>query len=81
MKIIDGASIILHKAWSIRLTILSIILTGIEATLAMLDADLLGIPPGTFAILAGVVSVSAMIARVVAQPVMQRQVKKEEDDA
>lgn len=58
---------ILSRAWSVRLMALATVLSGAEAALAMLTPEILGIPQGVFAALAGVVSMAALVARVVAQ--------------
>ena len=62
---------ILVKAWSIRLILLSGLLSGIEYAMPSIISyvEPLGlVPKGSFALLAVVVSGSAAIARIVAQP-------------
>jgi hypothetical protein len=58
---------ILTKAWSVRLMAVAALLSGAEAALAFLTPELLGVPPGVFAALAGGASMGALIARVMAQ--------------
>lgn len=79
MKIVEGAGVVLSRAWSVRLTALAIVLSGLETAVAMLDAELLGVAPGRFAALAGIVSIAAMVARVVAQPAMQDEIAEKSD--
>ena len=55
---------ILRRAWSIRLMVLAGVLTACEAILP-LYAD--AMPRGTFAIASGIVIVTALVARVLAQ--------------
>lgn len=62
---------ILRKAWSIKLVILAAIMSGLEVALGFADASLLGMPRGVFAALAGVVSLLALPARLIAQRSMQ----------
>ncbi|WP_339112296.1 lysozyme [Thioclava sp. GXIMD2076] len=58
---------VLLRAWSIRLILLTAVLSGLEVVVSLLDADLLGMPPGAFAALAGLISIAATIARLVQQ--------------
>ncbi|MER5172677.1 glycoside hydrolase family protein, partial [Thioclava kandeliae] len=58
---------VLLRAWSIRLILLTAVLSGLEVVVSLLDADTLGIPRGAFAALAGIISVAAMVARLVQQ--------------
>ena len=55
---------ILRRAWSIRLMLLAGVLTACEAILP-LYAD--AMPRGTFAIASGIVIVTALVARLLAQ--------------
>lgn len=66
MRLIQHWRKLAPRLWSFRLAILSAILSAIEFALPFLPP--LPIPPRTFAALAFVVSVSAAIARLVAQP-------------
>ena len=67
MQLIDNWLAVAKKAWSSRLAWLSAILSAIEVVLPYCTGL---VPPGTFAILAVVVSAAAAIARLVAQPEM-----------
>ena len=63
MKLIPNASD-WHKLWSVRLIILSAILSGVEIVLPYWSD---AFPPHLFAILASVVSLAAAVARIVKQ--------------
>lgn len=65
MNLIDNWKAVATKAWSMRLVLLSAILSGAEVALPLFDD---AFRRGTFALLAVIVSVAAAIARVVAQP-------------
>lgn len=65
MTLIDNAREVLLKAWSIRLALLSAILSAAEVALPFFTDF---IPPHTMAILAVVTSAGAAVARLVAQP-------------
>jgi hypothetical protein len=56
---------VLRRAWSIRLLLLAGALSGLEVALALMGAAT--IPTGTFAALSGVVTMAALIARLLAQ--------------
>lgn len=58
---------ILKRAWSIRLILVAGLLTGAEAMLALTDAELFGIPQGTFAFVAMLINGAAFVARLLAQ--------------
>lgn len=60
---------IAKKAWSFRLTILAAALSFFEVYFSFVDPYSLPawLPPGSFAVLAGLTSVVANIARIVAQ--------------
>lgn len=58
---------VLSRAWSVRLMALATVLSGLEAALSILTPDLIGLPAGVFAALAGAVSTAALVARVLAQ--------------
>lgn len=55
---------ILKYAWSVRLMVLAVVLTSVEVAMPFLGADL---PRGVFAVASGVVTVAALVARVVMQ--------------
>jgi len=67
MTLVDEWKLLLKKAWSIRLIILSGLLTGIDVFLPSLSGQF---PDRMFAILSALVACAAAIARVVAQPRM-----------
>lgn len=71
MRLLDDWQEILRRAWSVRLIILSGLLSGLEVALPVLRETIepLGIvPSGTFAILAIITSAAAAIARLLVQP-------------
>lgn len=74
LKLIENADIVLKRAWSVRLIVISAGLSGLEVTLSVVTAFQVktGVPPGLFALLAGLVTVAAGIARFIAQPGAQR---------
>lgn len=57
---------VLRYAWSLRLMALAAVLSAVEVAIPYLD-DVLPLPPGIFALLAGLVTLGAMAARFVAQ--------------
>lgn len=61
---------VLARAWSVRLTVLAAILSGLEVTFSLVTPELLGIQPGLFASLAGLASAAALVARLLVQPVI-----------
>ncbi len=63
---------LLRKTWSIRLVILSAVLSGIELILPLFVDT---IPRNLFAALSMCAAIAAGIARVVAQPKMERRSK------
>lgn len=65
MTLIDNWKAVAVKAWSMRFIALSVILSALEVALPYVS-DLF--PRGTFALLAAAVSVSAAVARLIAQP-------------
>ena len=74
MLLIDDARKVFRKAWSVRLALLSAALSAAEFALQYLAPAQ---SSGRFAALAGVVSLAAALARIVAQP----KLTKEGDDA
>ncbi len=60
---------LLRRAWSIRLAVLSALLSSVEVVLPLF-VDVL--PRNTFAVLAMLAAIAAGVARVVAQPTMER---------
>lgn len=69
MRLIDDWHWILRRAWSVRLMILAGVLSGIEVALSVLSAYQVNVPiaPGTFALISGLVTLAAFLARFVAQ--------------
>ena len=67
MTLINDAKTVLLKAWSVRLALITALLSAAEVALPFFT-DL--IPPNTMAILAVLTSAGAAVARVIAQPVM-----------
>lgn len=65
MTLIYNWKLILKKAWSVRLIAAAAVLSGIEVILPFFS-DV--IPRGVFAALMFLVTVAALIARVVSQP-------------
>ena len=65
MNLIDNASEVLKKAWSVRLSLLSAVFSAAEVALPFFTDF---IPPRTMAMLAVVTAGGAAIARVIAQP-------------
>lgn len=66
MKLLSNWRDILRHAWSVRLLVLAFVLTCAEVALPLLDGYL-PIPRGTFAILTGLATAGAFVARLVAQ--------------
>lgn len=69
MRLIDDAKWVWSRAWSVKLMAIAAILTGIETYNGVVIALSLPppFPPGTFALVAALVSCAALIARFVAQ--------------
>lgn len=57
---------VIVRAWSVRLMVLAFILTALEIALPLMDGYL-PIPQMTFAVLAGLATAGAFVARLVAQ--------------
>lgn len=68
MRLVYGWRRILRRAWSVRLGALAALLSGIEVVLPLF-AD--AFPRNLFAGLSFAAAVSAMVARLVAQPKMR----------
>ena len=59
---------VLKRAWSLRLIVLATIFSGLEVAVQFLQDDFEPLfPKGVFAIIAGVVSIAAFVARLMAQ--------------
>ena len=63
---------LVRKAWSVRLVVLSALLSGVEVILPLFVDSM---PRNVFAVLAMLAAVGAGVARVVAQPKMERRRK------
>ena len=68
MTLVENWNIILKKAWSVKLLLLSVALSAAEA-IVPLFIDVL--PRNTFTILAGMSAIGGAAARIIAQPAMQ----------
>lgn len=66
MRLLDNWDRVLRYAWSIRLMLLAGLLSGIEVFLPLIDG-IIPIPRGIFASLSGLVTMFALIARLMAQ--------------
>lgn len=67
MRLIENWTKVLKKAWSIRLIVLAGLLSQVEVLLPMFSDSM---PRGLFAGVSLLVTVAAVVARVVAQPKM-----------
>lgn len=65
MKLIDNATVVLRKAWSVRLGIVAGIFSAAEVVIPFFADEM---PRNVFAILSFVAVMGAVIARFVAQP-------------
>ena len=71
MTLKEDWQLVLTKAWSMRLIVLSCLLSGLEASLPMIQnfiEPLQIVPQGAFAIAALLVSMSAAVSRLISQP-------------
>jgi len=66
MRLIDDWKHVLKRAWSIRLLILAGILSGLEIAFTVFVNNP-PIPPGIFAVLSGLTTAAAFVARIIAQ--------------
>ena len=68
MSLIRDWRRVLKRAWSLRLIVLATIFSGLEVAVQFLQDDFEPLfPKGVFAIIAGVVSIAAFVARLMAQ--------------
>ena len=68
MSLIHDWRRVLKRAWSLRLIVLATIFSGLEVAVQFLQDDFEPLfPKGVFAIIAGVVSIAAFVARLMAQ--------------
>lgn len=65
MKLLPNWKSIVTHAWSAWLLILAVLLTGVEAVLPLTN---LGMPDGVYAVLMGIVTSAALLARLLVQP-------------
>jgi hypothetical protein len=65
MKFVDGWKAILFGSWTVRLTVLSALLSGAEFAISFLPQNAMS---GKMALIAFVVSMAAAVARLVVQP-------------
>jgi len=70
----DNWLLILKRAWSMRLAILSAISAAISAALPLFDQS-----GSEFAILSTVLAVCAALSRIIVQPVLREEMKAAED--
>lgn len=68
MQLIEDWKDVLLRAWSVKWIVGAVILSGIEVVLPFFT-DV--IPTGIFAALSGVVASTALLARILAQPVKE----------
>lgn len=65
MELVEDWKAILQKAWSVKFNILAAVFGGLEVAVALVQPE--GVRHGVFATVAGVISVVAIGARVMAQ--------------
>jgi hypothetical protein len=66
MRLIDNWRVVMSRAWSIRLILLAALLSGLEVALPILDG-FFQFPRGWFAAGSGLVTMAALVARIIAQ--------------
>lgn len=71
MHLVENWSLLLRRAWSMRLMLLAGALSGAEVIFPLVCADVL--PRGAFAVLSFAMTASAMVARLVAQNGVHRE--------
>lgn len=69
MRLVDEWRWLVQRAWSVRLLAIAAVLSGLEVCFSVMSAYQVQtvIPPGVFAVLSGLTTVAALIARFVAQ--------------
>lgn len=65
-RLVDNWRCVLRYGWSLRLMVLSTVLSGLEVAMPYLDG-VLPVGRGTFGALAGLTTIGAAVARFVAQ--------------
>lgn len=76
MKLVDNWRAVIARAWSVRLMVLAAILSALPVFFGLVSADILGLDPVVFAVLASGASVLAVIARVIQQAALADTVRK-----
>lgn len=66
MKLVENWRAVLRHAWSVRLLVIAVMMSGVEAALPLLEG-VITVPPGIFAALSGFVGAGALLARVILQ--------------
>lgn len=80
MRLLPNWKAVARYAWSIRLNLISTLLSGLEVWFTFIDPDSLPIPNGTFAAAAVVTTILANITRLMAQTTLAPERKKYEDE-
>lgn len=76
--IIENWKTVLKKSFSVWAMYFSILFSGLEVSIQLMDPDMIGIEPGLFAAIAGVVSALAVLFRLIPQPSISK-IKIEEN--
>jgi hypothetical protein len=71
MQLIEDFALVLKKAWSVRLAILSAFFSGLEALQYVLPALQGVFPPHTLSSLGALAAIGAVGARIIDQPKMR----------
>ena len=66
-KLVKNWKVVLFRAWSIRAAVAAAFFGALEAALSVLNAEVLGIPPGTFAAISAMTSAAVIFLRVLQQ--------------
>lgn len=69
MKFVDNWQAVLKHAWSVRLILLAVLMSAIEAILPFIEVP---VSPGIFAMLSGIFGLLAGFSRLVAQQRLQK---------
>ena len=70
LKFVDNWKTVATKAWSIKLILLAGLCSGLEVALPYLP-EIIEMPQGTYAAIAGVVTLLASVARLLVQKELQ----------
>jgi lysozyme len=68
MKFANNWKQILTGAWSVRLIFLGAVLSALPVFISLVNADILGVSPLVFAVIAALVNMLALLARLLIQP-------------